>query len=83
MLVAIAKEDTLFRSKLELVIIEGAQVGPTCITKDSKILVIMFDMEQSFNQCFNLDNLARCMIYKIHNNTKGFIPEFEGHGVTS
>lgn len=79
-LLTISLENTLFRSELKLAFIEGAKIWPTHAPKNSKRLLISFDMKQALNRCLKLYNLARGMIDYIHSNTKSFVPKFKRCG---
>jgi hypothetical protein len=75
-LITIPKENTRLRTKLDFACVVGAQVGATCIAKNTKKKVIWWLFEEALIRCFIINYFGGKAINKIDCSAKCFILEF-------
>ena len=79
MKIAIPQKGTLFRSKLKLVRVIWAQIGPTSTTKDPKRAIVSFHLEETFQRSGMIYDFARGSIDQVGSSHESLIPILEGH----
>jgi hypothetical protein len=75
MQVTIAKEYTLLRAKLKLVLVIWPKICPTSTCKDSKRRIVGLNFVELFYGCRIGYDFVGCTIYEKGGNNESFIPK--------
>jgi hypothetical protein len=59
MMKSVTKKHTSFGAKRKFVFVVGAKIGPTCTTKNTKRLIVWFDMKKLFSGRLKIENFCR------------------------